>query len=87
MHVDYQLPDKHSRVGFLLNAIENDDAVLQAAMTNVKDDTGSRGKRNEFERVSVHVLPKDLVIKRRTNAEKRNYSEISEMTLITGRGD
>ena len=35
-HVQFQLPNKHSHVGYLLDGIENLDAGLQAAMASVK---------------------------------------------------
>ena len=38
-HVEYQLPTGHSRVGYVLDAIESDDAPLQAAMAG----QGKRG--------------------------------------------
>jgi hypothetical protein len=40
-HVQYQLPNEHSRVGYVIDAIESDDAPLQAAMANILDDTES----------------------------------------------
>ena len=43
-HVEYQLPNDHSRVGFLLEAIQNTDPGLQAAMASVCTDTGDGGK-------------------------------------------
>ena len=43
-HVKYQLPNEHSRVGFLLEAIQNSDLGLQAAMASVRTDTGDGGK-------------------------------------------
>ena len=43
-HIPYQLPNEHSRVGFLLDGIENDDAGLQVALANVEDDTAEKGK-------------------------------------------
>ena len=39
-HVQYQLPNEHSRVGFLLEAIQCSDAGLQAAMASIKTDNG-----------------------------------------------
>jgi hypothetical protein len=39
-HVQYQLPNEHSRVGFLLDAIQCSDAGLQAAMASVRTDNG-----------------------------------------------
>ena len=35
-HVHYQLPNEHSRVGFLLDAIQCSDTGLQAAMASIK---------------------------------------------------
>ena len=34
-HVEYQLPNEHSHIGFLLEAIQNSDPGLQAAMASV----------------------------------------------------
>ena len=34
-HVQYQLPNEHSRVGFLLEVIQCSDPGLQAAMASV----------------------------------------------------
>jgi hypothetical protein len=39
-HVQYQLPNEHSRVGFLLDEIQCSDAGLQAAMASVRTDNG-----------------------------------------------
>jgi hypothetical protein len=37
-HVQYQLPNQHSRVGFLLYAIQNNNAGLQSAIASVRTD-------------------------------------------------
>jgi len=44
------LPDseKYSRVGYLVNTIESDDAGLKSAMANIEYDTGPGGKREDF---------------------------------------
>jgi hypothetical protein len=42
-HVDYQLPNQHSRVGYLLAGIENNDHGLQAAMAAVGTDKAPGG--------------------------------------------
>ena len=42
-HDQYQLPNEHSQVGFLLDAIQCADAGLQAAMAGVKADNGPDG--------------------------------------------
>ena len=42
-HVVYQLPNAHSRVGYLLDAIQYNDAGLQAAVANIKTNQGANG--------------------------------------------
>ena len=39
-HVQYQLPNEHSRVGYILEAIQCSDPQLQAAMASIKTDNG-----------------------------------------------
>ena len=85
-HVEYQLPNAHTRVGYLLDAIECNDAPLQAALANVEDDTDVGGtpanpipgKRNDFETAVAYLLPKDPVVRKRVQGNKRNVNEISE---------
>ena len=48
-HVQYQLPNKCSRVGFLIDAIQCVNTGLQAAMASVKMDNGLHGLQNNFE--------------------------------------
>jgi hypothetical protein len=54
--VQYQLPNQHSRVSFLFDAIQNNDAGLQAAIASVRTDDGSTFKRNDFEAAATHLL-------------------------------
>ena len=83
-HVDFQLPNEHTRVGYLLEAIQCSDAGLQAAMASIKVDTGANGKRNDFEASAAHLLPYDPVAKRRAqNSNKRNISSISDVQVRT----
>jgi hypothetical protein len=70
-HVQYQLPNQHSRVGFLLDAIQNNDAGLQAAIASVRTDDGPHGKRNDFEAAATHLLPYNPVAKKRLSGTKR----------------
>ena len=56
-HVQYQLPNEHSRVGFLLDAIQCSDDGLQAAMASAKTDNGPDGMQNHFEQAAAHLLP------------------------------
>ena len=64
-HIQYQLPNEHSCVGFLIDAIQCSDAGLQAAMASVKTDNGPNGLWNNFERAVSHLLPYDPVAKKR----------------------
>jgi hypothetical protein len=79
-YVEFQLPNAHSRVGYVLDAIETDDAGLQAAMANVTDDTGPHGKRGDFEAAVAYLLPKDPVMKRKQQEGKRTAGEIADAT-------
>ncbi len=76
-HVQFQLPNGHSRVGYLLEAIECSDAGLQAAMASVRTDTGANGKRSDFEATATHLLPYDPVAKKRAAGQKRGNADIS----------
>ena len=75
-HVEYQLPNEYTRVGYLLDAIESKEPDLQAAMALVRNDTVPGGKRNDFEAAAAFLLPHDPVAKKRATA-KRPQVEIS----------
>ena len=62
--MQYQLPNEHSRVGFLLEAIQCSDPGLQATMASIKTGNGLEGMRNNFEATAAHLLPYDPVAKR-----------------------
>ena len=83
-HVQYQLPNEHSRVGFLIDAIQCADAGLQAAMASVKTDNSPNGLRNNFERAVSHLLPYDPVAKKRATGIKRGSALISLMEAHEG---
>ena len=76
-HVQYQLPNEHSCVGFLIDAIQCADAGLQAAMASVKTDNGPNGLRNNFEKAVSHLLPYDPVAKKRATGIKQGLALIS----------
>ena len=63
-HVEYQLPNSHTRVSYLLDGIQCSDAGLQAAMASVRTDDGPQGQRNDFESAAMHLLPYDPVVKK-----------------------
>ena len=78
-HVTYQLPNDHSRVGYVLDNILCNDTGLQAAMASVRTDT--LGLRNNFEAMATHLLPYDPVQKKRASAgDKRSSAEILDTT-------
>jgi hypothetical protein len=81
-YVEYQLPTEHTRVGYLLEGIQCNDAGLQAAMASVKlDTTPLTGKRNDFEAAASHLLPYDPVAKKRSTVNlKRGAGDISNTT-------
>ena len=72
-HVSFQLPNELSRVTYLLDAIENNDAPLQAAMALCRNDTGPRGKMSNFEDTASFLLPHDPVVNKRTT-QKRSHA-------------
>jgi hypothetical protein len=81
-HITYQLPNEHSRVGYLLDAIQCSDAGLQAAMASIKTDQALDGLRNNFEAAATHLLPYDPVQRKRSDhaGGKRSAAEISDVT-------
>ena len=64
-HVSFQLPNEHTRVGYLLEGIQSMDPGLQAAMASVKMDDGPNGMQNDFKVAAAHLLPYDLVVKKK----------------------
>ena len=78
-HVQYQLPNEHSRVGFLLEVIQCSGPGLQAAMASIKTDNGPEGMRNNFEATAAHLLPYDPVAKKRSSGQKRGSAQISSV--------
>ena len=77
--MQYQLPNEHSRVGFLLEAIQCSDPGLQAAMASINTDNGVEGMRNNFEATAAHLLPYDPVAKMRSSGQKRGSAQISSV--------
>jgi hypothetical protein len=80
--VTYQLPNEHSRVGFLLNSIQCNDPGLQAAMAAINTDKTANGLREDFEAAATHLLPYDPVQKKRIDQAggKRGSADISDTT-------
>ena len=55
LHVQFQLPNEHSRVGYLLENIVNVDPDLRAALASIRADCN--GMRGNFEKVVAFMLP------------------------------
>ena len=70
-HVDFQLPTAHTRVGYLLDNITNDDADLRAAIANIRQNVNDT--RSDFENAVSVLLPVDPFIKKKlTKDSTRN---------------
>ena len=80
-HVSFQLPNEHTRVGYLLEGIQSMDPGLQAAMTSVKTDDGLNGMRNDFEAAAAHLLRYDLVARKKA-AMKQPVAQISSVEEV-----
>ena len=76
-HVQYQLLNEHSHVGFLLDAIQCANARLQAAMASIKTDNGPNGMQDNFEQAAAHLLPYDPVAKKQATGIKHGSALIS----------
>jgi hypothetical protein len=89
-HIDYQLPNQHSRVGYLLAGIRNNDPGLQAAMAAVQTNKGAGDMHNNFEACVAHIVPYCLDAKKRTEISEVNAeaeeAEVASFGSKSGRG-
>lgn len=86
-HVAFQLPNEHTRVRYLLDALQCNDAELQASLAAIrKDDATPAGMRNNFENAVTFLLPSCPVAKKRkTTGGGSNYgAEISSTEARDG---
>ena len=81
-HVHFQLPTEHTRVGYLIDNIENSDPDLRAAIASVRINTN--GMRDNFERTVAFLLSVDLYSKSRSRNREKNPS-ISDVKLLKGK--
>ena len=81
-HVTYQLPNEHSQVSYLLDAILCNDARLQATMASIKTDQAATGMCNDFEASATHLLLYDPVQEKRVDQTggKHGSADISDAT-------
>ena len=54
--VDFNAPEQRRRVERMLDSIECKDAQLLAAMANVRQDNGSDGMMNNFEKAVAYLI-------------------------------
>ena len=82
-HVQCQLPDQRTRVGYLIENIKCNAAEVQAAVAAIRGDDIAgpplAGKRNNFEEAVAYLLPTDPVEKK-SRKSKRGAAEISSTT-------
>ena len=77
-HVTFQLPNERTRVSYLLDSIQCNDPGLQAAMAQVRTDSGVDGKLNDFEATASYLLQYDPVSKKRATGD--DNAEISSVS-------
>ena len=63
-----------------MDAIQSNDAALQAAVAAIRTATGTYDMCNNFEDAVSYLLPYDPVAKKRNSVDKRGVSEISDTT-------
>ncbi len=80
-HVAFQLPNENTRVRYLTDAIQCQDAALQAALAGIRVDDGPEGMRNNFESAVTFLLPADPVAKKRKSGSgDGSYANVSSAT-------
>ena len=76
-HVNFQLPTEHTRVGYLIDNIDNSDPDLRAAIASIRLDVN--GMRTNFEDAVACLLPVDPYAKHRSSKNKN--AQISDVKL------
>ena len=81
IHVNFQLPNEYSRVGYLIDNITNTDPDLRAAIAAIWANTNNM--RNDFEAAVTFLLPVCPYAKHSRNRNNNNGTAvISDATLI-----
>ena len=80
-HVNFQLPTEHSRIGFLIDNISNNDPDLRAALASIRINTN--GMRENFEAAVAFLLPVCPYAKHRASngAGNQRNAQVSDATL------
>ena len=79
LHVNFQVPSEHSRVGYLLDNITNNDPDLRAALASIRINTD--GMRDDFERAVAFMLPVCPYTKHKTSQRRTRHAELSDVRL------
>lgn len=79
IHVNFQLPNEHSRVGYLLDNITNSDADLRAGLASIRADVN--GMRDNFEAAVTFLLPVCPYAKH-SKGRNNNTAIVSDATLL-----
>ena len=77
VHVQYQLLNDNTRVGYFLDVLDSQHLPLLSAAGNIEEDNGIAGKRKDFELAVAYILPKDPVLKWQSN----NNNKISQARI------
>ena len=83
IHLNFQLPNEHTRVGYLLSNVENSNAALQAALANIRQDTN--GMRDEFETAVASLIAVDPFVQNKATKRATPF-DISSVSTQHGRG-
>ena len=72
LHVTFQVPTEHTRVGYVLDGIETDSPALHAAIATVRND--KLGARQDFDAASAILVPSDPFTKQEALKASKNVS-------------
>ena len=79
IHVNFQLPTDHTRVGYLIDNITNQDADLRAAIGSIR--LNQDNMRDDFEAAVTALLPVCPYSKSRSGRGDGRGAEVSDVTL------
>ena len=79
LHVNIQLPTSHTRVGYLLDNIQNNDPDLRAALSNIRINVDNM--RDDFEKAAAFLLPVCPYTKNRISRSNTKIPNVSSTTL------
>ena len=81
-HVDFQLPTEHTRVGYLIDNLDNSDPDLRAAIANIRQNV--HDTRSDFEAAVGVLLPVDPYKTSRRQAGSNNGANTTANISYTG---